>query len=670
MANPIKAVGTALRRWFGDDGEQEARRLAEEQLRFSEERLRLATETGKVGIWDWDVAANRVTWTGALYAIHGIRPGEFGGRSEDLVALTYPEDREAVRRDIRTALREGHAYEAEFRALRPNGEVIWIYVNARIVRKGGRAVRVVGATIDIDTRKRVELAFRDSERRLSLALRAANAGVWEINPITGESFWSKELRELYGYDESTPPTREHWVARLHPDDREPVRTHLTSALTPGNSEFRHDFRLIHPSRGVLWIHAAGNVERDASGRIGWMRGISIDITRMKQVEEELREADQRKNEFLATLAHELRNPLAPIRNGLEILRLAQSGDIADRARNMMDRQLQQMVHLIDDLLEVSRITRGKIQLNRGPIDLHAALQSAVEMSKPLMDAAGHELSIDMPADPLIVDGDLIRLAQVFGNLLNNAAKYTNPGGQICLSAIAAGDQVSVVVRDNGIGIAPAMLPKVFEMFAQADQSSHRTQGGLGIGLSIAKRLVEMHGGVLEARSEGPGMGSEFTVRLPLRIAPVADQSLSTSHEAPSSPTHALRVLVADDNTDAAASLSTILKMSGHDVRTAYDGEEALHIAAAFHPNVALLDIGMPHLDGYEVCRQLRRQAFGRDMLIIALTGWGQAEDKQRSREAGFDQHLVKPADIRAVEQLLGQADRQPPQHPPAMKEAD
>jgi PAS domain S-box-containing protein len=663
MANPIKALGAALRRWFIDD-ELEARRLAEEQWRLSEERLRLATETGKVGIWDWDIPANRVTWTGALYAIHGIRPGEFGGRSEDLVALTYPEDREAVQRDIRAALREGRSYEAEFRAVRPNGEVIWIYVNARVMSKAGRAVRVVGATIDIDVRKRMELALRESERRLSLALRAANAGVWEINPITGESFWSDELRDLYGYDRTVPPTREYWIERLHPDDRQSVMSSLSSGLKPGSSEFRRDFRLIHPSRGVLWIHASGTIERDAAGRVIWMRGISIDISRMKQVEEELREADQRKNEFLATLAHELRNPLAPIRNGLEILRLAQSGDIADRARSMMDRQLQQMVHLIDDLLEVSRITRGKIQLNRGPIDLHAALQSALEVSKPLMDAAGHELTIDVPADPLVVDGDLIRLAQVFGNLLNNAAKYTNPGGHIVLSAGMAGDQVCVSVRDNGIGITPAMLPRIFEMFAQADHSSHRTQGGLGIGLSIAKRLVEMHSGVLEARSEGPGMGSEFAVRLPLRSAPFVDPPSPSIHEAPSVPSQALRVLVADDNADAAGSLSTILKMSGHNVRTAYDGEEAMQIAETFHPNVALLDIGMPHLDGYQVCRRLRCQPFGRNMLIVALTGWGQAEDKQRSQEAGFDQHLVKPADIRSLEQLLGQAHRQPAPGPP------
>jgi PAS domain S-box-containing protein len=657
MANPITTLRAALRRWLPNNAELEARRAAEEQWRFSEERLRLATETGKVGVWDWDVRANRVTWTGALYAIHGIRPGDFGGTPQDLAALTHPEDRETVQRNIGAALRNGRSYEAEFRTLRPNGEVIWVYVNARVFQEDGRAVRVVGATIDIDQRKRMELALRESEQRLRFALRAANAGAWEMNAVTGETFWSDEFRDLYGYDASTPATREQWGERLHPDDRNRMLVDFTRRLKPGSTEFHREFRIVHPTRGIRWLHTAGSIERDASGRAVEMRGISIDISRIKQVEDELREADQRKNEFLATLAHELRNPLAPIRNGLEILRLRQSGEIAERARSMMDRQLQQMVRLIDDLLEVSRITRGKIQLNREPIDLEAALQSAIEVSKPLIDAAGHKLTLDIPSHALIVDGDLTRLAQVFGNLLNNAAKYTNPGGQIQLTAAVAGDVVRISVRDTGIGIAPAMLPRVFEMFTQVDHASQHTQGGLGIGLCIAKRLVEMHGGSLVARSEGVGTGSEFTVELPLRSTSSGDLHPSTSDSTLSVAHRRLRILVADDNTDAASSLSMILKMHGHEVRTAFDGQEALQIIQSFQPNVALLDIGMPHVDGYELCRQLRQQPFGPDMLIIALTGWGQAEDKQRSEQAGFDQHLVKPADLRTLEHLLAEAEK-------------
>jgi signal transduction histidine kinase/ActR/RegA family two-component response regulator len=433
-----------------------------------------------------------------------------------------------------------------------------------------------------------------------------------------------------------------------------MRAEFSQRLRPGTQEFHGEFRIVHPARGVRWIHTSGHVERDARDRATRMRGISIDITRIKLVEEELREADRRKNEFLATLAHELRNPLAPIRNGLEILRLAPSAEVAERARSMMDRQLRQLVHLIDDLLEVTRITSGKIQLNRVLTDLSDVLQNAVEMSKPLIDAAGHELTIEVPPRPLIVDGDPLRLAQVFGNLLNNAAKYTNPGGHIWLVANTVGDRVSVTVRDNGIGIAPQLMPRIFDLFTQASLSSQQSQGGLGIGLSIAKRLVEMHGGTIEAHSAGPGAGSEFTVRLALCAKCVPAQSADV-HETPPGASSALRVLVADDNADAAASLAMLLKMNGHEVRTAFDGEEALRVAQEFVPNVALLDIGMPLLDGFAVCRRLRALPAGRHMTIVALTGWGQAEDRDRSRDAGFDRHLVKPADLRAVEELLVQA---------------
>ena len=659
MAGTIEKLSAALRRRFASARDAKARREVEEQWRLSEERLRLATEAGKVGVWDWDIEHDCVTWTGALYAIHGIEPGAFGGTSAALTELIHPDDRETVQAGITAALRSGQPrYEAEFRTLRPNGEVIWIYVNAHIVRRNGRAVRMVGATVDIDVRKRMELALRESEDRLRLAMRAANAGVWEINTTTGETFWSDEFRDLYGYDKTTVPSREAWAARLHPEDRERMLADFSGRLKPGTNEFHREFRIVHPTRGVRWIHVSGHLERDAHGRATRMRGISIDITRIKQVEEELREADKRKNEFLAMLAHELRNPLAPIRNGLEILRLAQSGEVAEQARSMMDRQLQQLVHLIDDLLEVSRITSGKIQLNRELIDLANVLQNAVEMSKPVIDAAGHELTIEIPPRPLFVDGDPLRLAQVFGNLLNNAAKYTNPGGHIWLIASTFGNQVSVTVRDNGIGIAPDLMPRIFDLFTQANHLSHHAQGGLGIGLSIAKRLIEMHGGTLEVHSAGPGTGSEFTVRLALRAESTAAHP-ADAHAAVSSRGAALRILVADDNTDAAASLAMLLEMGGHEVRTAFDGEEAVRVAQEFVPNVALLDIGMPLLDGYEVCRRLRELPFGRDMMIVALTGWGQTEDRERSRAAGFDRHLVKPADLRAVEELLPQAAQKP-----------
>jgi len=508
---------------------------------------------------------------------------------------------------------------------------------------------------DITARERAEAALRMSEQRLRLALRAANAGVWQMNMVSGQIFWSDEFRDLYGYDENTVPGRDAWAMHLHPDDREGVLDDWRTRMRPGTDEYRREFRILHPTRGLRWILALGHLERNEQGRVLSMTGISIDITRIKEVEQELREADERKNEFLAVLSHELRNPLAPLRNGMEILRRTQgTGAAAEQARVMMARQLEQMVHLIDDLLEVGRISRGKIELKRVPVDLTVALQHAFEVAKPSIDAAAHELVIEVPPGPLIVDADVTRLAQVFGNLLNNAAKYTNPGGHLRVTVTRADEHVSTSIRDDGIGIPADKLPKIFEMFAQVDNSVQRMQGGLGIGLSIAKRLVQMHGGTLDVRSEGLGKGAEFIVRLPL-LASEAQRLLDAAPSADEHVEHpALRVLVADDNEDAAASLALVLEMSGHFVRIAHDGVEAVEIAEAFDPEVVVLDIGMPRLDGYEACRQLRGQPHGEDMLIIALTGWGQLEDRQRSEQAGFDEHLVKPADMSALEEMLRQ----------------
>jgi signal transduction histidine kinase len=370
--------------------------------------------------------------------------------------------------------------------------------------------------------------------------------------------------------------------------------------------------------------------------------------------ETLREADRRKDEFLATLAHELRNPLAPIRNGLQILRLGRGNHQAEeQARGLIERQVQQMVRLIDDLLDLSRISRGKIELRRERIDLAAAVQSAVETSRPLIEQSGHALTLSLPAEPVFVDADVTRLAQVFANLLNNAAKYTQRGGgDIRLSVEPLGREVAVSVRDNGVGIPAPMLPQVFEMFTQVDRSLERTQGGLGIGLSIVKRLVEMHGGTVEAHSEGRGQGSEFVVRLPALTPAAEEPGPRSDGEEPAGAPVRRRILVADDNVDAAASLAMMLEFMGNEVRTAHDGVAAVEAAAAFRPDVILLDIGMPRLNGYDACRRIREQPWGRGIAIAALTGWGQEEDKRQSREAGFDHHLVKPVEPAALERLL------------------
>ena len=380
--------------------------------------------------------------------------------------------------------------------------------------------------------------------------------------------------------------------------------------------------------------------------------VGRDITDRKQAEAALREADRRKDEFLATLAHELRNPLAPIRNSLHILRMSSGNDAtAERVCEMMDRQVNHMVRLVDDLMEVSRITRGLIELRKEETDLATILRSAVETSKPLMLAADHHLAITIPQEPIQLYGDAVRLSQVFANLLNNAAKYTNSNGQIWLNARREGNEVVVSVRDNGIGISAPILPKVFDMFMQADRSLERSQGGLGIGLTLVKRLTEMHGGTISAHSEGTGQGSEFTVRLPLAATQPHGAGQPPIRHAPASLPQR-RVLVVDDNKDAATSLGMLLKFLGTDVQVTHDGPTALAIIESYRPDVVLLDIGMPGMDGFEVARQVRKRVDFNNIMLIALTGWGQSEDRDRTRDAGFDHHLVKPADITALQSLL------------------
>jgi signal transduction histidine kinase/FixJ family two-component response regulator len=371
--------------------------------------------------------------------------------------------------------------------------------------------------------------------------------------------------------------------------------------------------------------------------------------------EALLAADRMKDQFLATLAHELRNPLAPISNALHLLEAAGGRpDMQAHAKQMMARQLKQLVRLVDDLLDVSRITTGKLVLHPEDTELHQVIENAVEIARPLIESRGHRLEIELPAGRVHLRGDTTRLAQVFSNLLNNAARYTQRGGSITVKAAAAADGgICVEVVDTGVGIAPAMLPRIFDMFTQADTSIGRTETGLGVGLALARHLVEMHGGTIEAYSEGVGHGSTFRVRLPVADAPA---EAKPAHVAVPEDTAACRVLVVDDNQDFATSLAMILRDLGHDVRVAHDGIEGLRAAEAFQPAIAFLDIGLPGLDGYELARRLRAtQGGGCAPVLVAVTGWGQPADKQRAARAGFDQHLVKPIDPGSLPGLLKRA---------------
>lgn len=386
-----------------------------------------------------------------------------------------------------------------------------------------------------------------------------------------------------------------------------------------------------------------------NGKVTGIMKIMSDVTARRKAEDALRNAGRAKDEFLATLAHELRNPLAPLRNAIEILRLqGMQTPESQWAVDIMGRQMQQMTRLIDDLLDIARITGNKLELKKEVIDLSDVLRVAIETSKPLIESSGHEFSVSLPQRPIYLKGDIVRIAQAISNLLNNAAKYTESGGHIWLSAECRGRDAVIVVRDSGIGIAAEMLPHVFDMFRQAGSSG--TKGGLGIGLTLAKRLIKMHRGSIHVESKGLGKGSLFAVHLPI----ILEEEAATRHaERPIVPDAAsMRILIVDDNEDAVSTLNMMLHLAGHHTRTARDGIEAVDLANTYRPNVVLLDIGMPRMNGYEAAETIRKQSWGQNMALIAMTGWGQESDRQRSKEAGFDEHLVKPVDPQVLLRLL------------------
>jgi CheY-like chemotaxis protein len=400
---------------------------------------------------------------------------------------------------------------------------------------------------------------------------------------------------------------------------------------------------------------------DETGQVIGASKVARDVTLQKRVQRELMEADTRKTEFLALLAHELRNPLGPIRHAVKILRArAPSPDELQWATSIIDRQTEHMTRLVEDLLDVSRITRGTIELRRERVDLATIVKAAVEASSALLERNRHQLKVTTPAQPVYVEGDLTRLTQVVANLLDNAAKYTDPGGKVWLSAEREGDSAVIRVKDSGIGIPAEVLPRIFDMFTQAGLPLERSQGGLGVGLALVERLVLLHGGTVSAYSAGAGQGSQFTIRLPLAQA---QKVPAIERREPVLPPSAkrCRVLVVDDNVDSVESLAMLLRMMGHEVETASDGASGLEKAAAFKPDVAILDIGLPKVNGYELARQIREQQWSKNVTLVALTGWGQEQHRRRSEESGFNHHLTKPVEFDVLQEILAAADACQPQ---------
>jgi PAS domain S-box-containing protein len=502
---------------------------------------------------------------------------------------------------------------------------------------------------DVSEQKRSENKLRESEYRLSIASKAAHIGIYDYDVRNNHIYWDDTLRNIWGVTSDEAITYETFAAGLHPDDLARTEAAVNRAFDPaGSGHYYAEYRVIHRQKHeTRWVAASGHTFFE-DGQAVRLIGTAQDITERKRSEAALREADKRKDEFLATLAHELRNPLAPIRMGLEIMKRTQDTATQLEAQAIIERQTDQLVHLVDDLLDISRITRGKINLYKEHVTLAEIIHLALESARPLLSEGEHQLVLELPMQEVVLEADKTRLCQVFLNLLTNAAKYSEAGGQITLSARLEPEIVQVSVKDTGIGIAPDMLLQVFDLFARVETGEAAKREGLGIGLSLVKQLVHMHGGSVAAFSLGLGHGSEFRVRLPIvREAVRHVDTFSGTKE----PGHAARrVLVVDDYEANLKTLSRMLRLMGHEVMTASDGHKALEVLEGFTPDFILLDINMPGLSGYEVAQRIKAKPYrGR---LVALTGYGSENDVRKAKEVGFDHHLVKPVEISVLEELL------------------
>ncbi|HEY0310454.1 MAG TPA: response regulator, partial [Luteimonas sp.] len=487
-----------------------------------------------------------------------------------------------------------------------------------------------------------------AEQRLRFLADTIPSIVWTCAPDGTITYANRHWYEYYGQPAGGGPADLTRLV-LHPDDAAPVHELVTRSLAEGE-KFEFEARHRAHDGDYCWYMTRAVPWRDERGEVTSWFGISTSVHEMKQLVEQLQEADRRKDEFLATLAHELRNPLAPLLNALNVRRMSNPAIDSDPLQGLMERQLSLLVRLIDDLLDVARITRGKLVLRRGPTTLQQVLDSAVETARPQLQQGRHELRMELPEAPVPMQADAVRLSQVFANLLNNASKYSDPGSAIVVSARAGDDGIDVVVRDSGIGLSEEQARSIFDLFIQADTAVERARGGLGIGLTLVQQLVEMHGGSVSVRSEGPGRGSEFRVRLPPATgsAPQPAQEAALDEEPPADG-NGRRAMVLDDNRDAADTLAMMLDLLGFEVRTLYDPEAFDAQFADFAPEVVFLDVGMPGRSGYDVAAAMRAMPGGADVLLVAVTGWGQPEDRRRSREAGFDRHLVKPPELPAIQ---------------------
>ena len=637
-----------------------------ERKQAEEARAQLAAivESSDDAIISKTLAGVILSWNAGAERVFGYTAAEAVGQN---ITLLIPQSRLPEETDIVARLKQGLRIEHfETVRLAKGGRAVDISLSVSPVKdQDGHVIGAAKIARDITARKRADEALRVSERgrqeaaeRLALAVTAASLGDWSWDATTDTMAFSSRASAIYGLPSPSNPTRMELQALIHEEDRERAQEEVARSIAE-HSQYEIEYRLLRPSGEQVWISSKGMAQYRADGSTSGIFGVVQDITERKRLEqelwhraEELAGADRKKDEFIALLAHELRNPLAPIRAGLHLLKL----DVADasaleRARAMMDRQLSHMVRLIDDLLDVSRISTNRLHLQRKPVQLVDVVNHALEGVGPAMQAAGHVLEVSLPDPPVVLDADLTRLAQVIGNLLSNSVKYTPHGGHISLRAELHGHELVVTVKDTGIGIPAHALPRVFEMFSQVDRNVERGTGGLGIGLALVRALVETHGGAVRAESPGPGQGSTFTVTLPIHSGDALAPATTAAVETVALPARR-KVVIADDSVDGAEAMAQLLEALGNEAHIAHDGVSVVKLVERVRPQLVLMDVGMPGQNGLDATRQIREQPWGQQITIIALTGWGQEADRQRSHNAGCDGHLVKPVDFPKIEKLL------------------
>jgi PAS domain S-box-containing protein len=602
-------------------------------------------------VFTLDVAGHITSWNAGAENIKGYKAEEIIGKHfsrfypVDAIARNWPGE------ELKIAAGQGR-FEEEGWRIRKDGTRFWADVVITALRSPqGRLTGFLKITRDLTERRRHEETLRESEERFRLLVNSVKEyAIFMLDADGCVASWNLGAERIIGYTAAEIIGRS--VACLYPAEaaeRGAPQHDLATVVAHGGMEING--RRVRKDGTRFWANVVICSVHDLDGKLRGFAQVTRDLTERKQFKE-LEESQQRTHEFLAMLSHELRNPLAPLKTSVDIMRLREMSDpVLIRARDVIDRQVQHLTHIIDELLDVSRITSGRIRLTSETLDLQGVVLRAVEAARPLFDSKGHTLEIEAPASHVWVRGDLTRLTQVFVNLLNNAAKYTPDRGRIEVSIQSTDKSAAVHIRDNGIGIAAELLPRMFDLFTQGDRPLDRTDGGLGVGLALVHRLVSLHGGVVKAFSEGIGRGSELVVTLPQYCQEIS-MPVASDPPPPEPQQKRRRLMVIDDNKDAAESMSMLFELWGHEVICAYDGRGALETAAKYRPDAVFLDIGLPGMDGYEIAERLRELPESARTVLVAITGYGQDEDRRRSREAGIDHHLVKPVSPETLHKLL------------------